>query len=445
MCIRLKELDFAISFSEVAPYGADLAAFCRENALWSKGKYIVSEKLQKVLARLGLGSRRELDAMIAAGRVEVNGKTAKVGDRVEQAITVKIDGKVVATPATQRPKCRVLMYYKPEGELTTIKDPEDRPTVFDHLPRPDFGRWIYVGRLDLNTSGLLLFTTDGELANALMHPRGGIERIYAARVFGEVNAEQLEQLKQGVTLEDGPARFEQVRFVGGEGRNTWYHVTLKEGRNREVRRLWESVGVQVSRLIRIKYANLELDPKLHAGQYRELTLSEINNLRTLVGLKALKDHEAPKVPLSRLAAHDEKLQKNHAPTYRKTPGGRPQERRNNARPPRRGEKSPLGTAVRGERLTAKTYGQSVTRSANFEQGSRRQGPTARVVRRDSRGGYQVKELSWGHEERQEGRQDQRLSVRRGQALPGVKVKSYNNGRINSEPRNVRQRSFRGSR
>lgn len=260
----------------------------------------MSEKLQKVLARLGLGSRRELDALIAAGCVEVNGKVASVGDRVEGDITVKIKGKVVATPLTQKPKCRVIMYYKPEGELTTTKDPDDRPTVFDHLPQPDFGRWIYVGRLDLNTSGLLLLTTDGELANALMHPSRAVERVYASRVFGEVSEEQLKALRTGVELEDGLAKFDKVEYAGGEGRNQWYHVSLKEGRNREVRRLWEGVGALVSRLIRIKYANLNLDPSLKAGQWRELSLSEINNLRDLVNLKPLEESQIPRIPLSKL-------------------------------------------------------------------------------------------------------------------------------------------------
>lgn len=261
----------------------------------------MSEKLQKVLARQGLGSRRELDALIAAGRVEVNGKIATVGDRVEGPLTVKIDGKVVLTPLTEKPKCRVLMYYKPEGEVTTYKDPEDRPTVFDHLPRPDNGRWIYVGRLDLNTSGLLLFTTDGELANALMHPSKEIERVYAARIYGEVSEEQIASLKQGVMLEDGKASFDKVTFAGGEGRNQWYHVSLKEGRNREVRRLWEAVGLQVSRLIRIRYAGVELDSTLKAGQYRELTLSEINNLRAAAGLNALESNEIARTPLSSMS------------------------------------------------------------------------------------------------------------------------------------------------
>ena len=272
----------------------------------------MSEKLQKVLARQGLGSRRELDALIAAGRVEVNGVTAGVGDRVEGDITVKIDGKVVLTPLTEKPKCRVLMYYKPEGEVTTYKDPEDRPTVFDHLPKPDGGRWIYVGRLDLNTSGLLLFTTDGELANALMHPSREIERVYAARIYGEVSEEQIASLKQGVMLDDGKARFDKIEFAGGDGRNQWYHVSLKEGRNREVRRLWENVGLQVSRLIRIRYAGVNLDSKLKAGQYRELTLSEINNLRAAAGLKALESEQIARTALSALSntqKHD--LEKKH--------------------------------------------------------------------------------------------------------------------------------------
>ncbi len=411
----------------------------------------MSEKLQKVLARLGLGSRRELDAMIAAGRVEVNGRTAKVGDRVEHDITVKIDGKVVATPQTEKPKCRVLMYYKPEGELTTIKDPEDRPTVFDHLPRPDFGRWIYVGRLDLNTSGLLLFTTDGELANALMHPRGGIERIYAVRVFGEVSEEQLSRLKTGVVLEDGPAHFEQVSFAGGEGRNSWYRVTLKEGRNREVRRLWESVGVQVSRLIRIKYANLNLDPSLHAGQYRELSLSEINNLRSAAGLKPLKDFEIAKVPLDRLALRDKRLQPEEHKVAAQGRVGQGRFARAGTRA-KTGELRPARNGFKAERsrIAHGKAGKNHTgKSASFEQvyttagssfSSRARPAAARVVRRDSNGSYQVRELSWGKERRQEHKD----SSRSARPLPGVKVKSYNNGRISSRVSAKRAGGQRGS-
>ncbi len=419
----------------------------------------MSEKLQKVLARLGLGSRRELDAMIAAGRIEVNGRTARVGDRVEGNITVKIDGKIAATPQSRRPKCRVLMYYKPEGELTTIRDPEDRPTVFDHLPRPDAGRWIYVGRLDLNTSGLLLFTTDGELANALMHPRGGIERVYAVRVFGEVSDEQLSSLQKGINLEDGPAKFDSVTFQGGEGRNSWYHVTLKEGRNREVRRLWESVGVQVSRLIRIKYANLELDPKLHAGQYRELTIGEINALRSLVGLKALKDSEAPKNTLDKLSERDRKLRPRSSRQQDENRRPRREHEERSARDSRRSQddrsrrRQPAAAQSRTAGAAEGAVGARSRRQWDNEPrpvvvsataggaSSRRTGrpaATARFVRRDSSGGYQVRELSWGDEGRSESREPSR-----GRGFAGVKVKSYHNGRVSSAV--YVRRTPRGSR
>ncbi|MCI6939028.1 MAG: pseudouridine synthase [Succinatimonas hippei] len=245
----------------------------------------MTEKLQKILSRAGIASRRALEQIISEGRVTVNGKLASIGERYdEREITVKIDAKVVFTPESVTNECRVLMYHKPEGELTTLSDPENRPTVFDHLPKPPSGRWIYIGRLDINTSGLLLFTTDGTLANALMHPKYEIERIYAARIYGDVTDEQIEQLETGVMLEDGKAKFNKVVYVGGEGRNAWYHVTLKEGRKREVRRLWEAVGLKVSRLIRISYASIDLDPDLKTGQFRELTLSELNKLRKTVHL-----------------------------------------------------------------------------------------------------------------------------------------------------------------
>lgn len=250
----------------------------------------MTEKLQKILSRAGIASRRALEQMIDQGRVTVNGKMATIGDRYEaDDILVKIDGKVVLTPDSQKVSCRVLMYHKPEGELTTLSDPENRPTVFDHIPKPPTGRWIYIGRLDINTSGLLLFTTDGELANALMHPKYEVERVYAARIYGEVSEEQIDQLTKGVMLEDGKARFNKVTYVGGEGRNAWYHVTLKEGRKREVRRLWEAVGLKVSRLIRIKYAGIDLDPDLKTGQFRELTLNELNRLRKAVHLEPVEE------------------------------------------------------------------------------------------------------------------------------------------------------------
>lgn len=243
----------------------------------------MSEKLHKVMAAAGLGSRRAMEEYIAAGRVSVNGRVAAVGERVEEGDVIRLDGNVVRSSSAPRPVCRVLMYNKPEGEMCTRSDPEGRPTVFDRLPPASGSRWLYVGRLDVNSSGLLLFTTDGELANRLMHPGGGVERVYAVRVFGEASPEQIETLKAGVELEDGPARFEKVEFAGGEGVNRWYRVSLREGRKREVRRLWEAAGLRVSRLKRIRYATAELGP-LPAGACRELGLAEVNALRAAVGL-----------------------------------------------------------------------------------------------------------------------------------------------------------------
>ncbi len=254
----------------------------------------MSEKLQKVLARLGLGSRRGLEELIATGRVSVNGVRASLGDRIEDDVTVTLDGKIVMRPGQSKIACRVLMYHKPEGELTTLKDPEDRPTVFDHLPKAENGRWIYIGRLDINTSGLLFFTTDGELANALMHPRHGIERVYAARVYGDVTEDAVEKLQREVKLEDGPAHFDKVTYAGGDGRNLWFHCTLKEGRKREVRRLWEAVGCKVSRLIRISYGGIALDPKLKTGEFRDLSVKEINRLRLLAGMDELAENDVDK-------------------------------------------------------------------------------------------------------------------------------------------------------
>lgn len=244
----------------------------------------MSEKLQKVLARSGHGSRRELEAKIAAGRVSVNGKVATLGERIDANAVVRIDGHEVTIKPPEDVVCRVLMYHKPEGELCTRRDPEGRPTVYDRLPRVQGARWVAVGRLDINTSGLLLFTTDGELANRLMHPMHEIEREYSVRVFGEVTEAMLRKLKQGVQLEDGMASFKEIKRGGGEGMNQWFRVVLTEGRNREVRRLWESQGVQVSRLIRIRYGNIKLEQGLPQSGWAEMPLTTINYLRELVGL-----------------------------------------------------------------------------------------------------------------------------------------------------------------
>jgi 23S rRNA pseudouridine2605 synthase len=243
-----------------------------------------SEKLQKVLARAGKGSRREIEAMISAGRVSVDGNNAYLGDRVEGTEQIRIDGHQVKLTAQEDDLCRILMYNKPEGEMCTRKDPEGRITVFDRLPPLESGRWVAVGRLDINTSGMLLFTTDGELANRLMHPSQKVEREYAVRVFGEINEAMLQTLRAGVKLEDGMARFQKITYRGGEGRNHWFHVVLSEGRNREVRRLWESQEVQVSRLIRVRYGDMEMQRQLPLGGWTELGLKDVNYFRKLVDL-----------------------------------------------------------------------------------------------------------------------------------------------------------------
>jgi 23S rRNA pseudouridine2605 synthase len=245
----------------------------------------MSEKLQKVLARAGVGSRREMETYISAGRVSVEGKTAYLGDRVEGNELIRVDGHQIKLKPLADDLCRVLMYNKPEGEMCTRKDPEGRPTVFDRLPKLDGSRWVAVGRLDINTSGMLLFTTDGELANRLMHPSKQVEREYAVRVFGEVNEAMLQTLRHGVKLEDGTAKFQKITYRGGEGRNHWFHVVLSEGRNREVRRLWESQDVQVSRLIRVRYGDMEMKRQLPLGGWTELNLKEVNYYRKLVDLE----------------------------------------------------------------------------------------------------------------------------------------------------------------
>ncbi|MDN7133890.1 23S rRNA pseudouridine(2605) synthase RluB [Halomonas sp. MC140] len=246
------------------------------------------EKLQKVLARAGLGSRREMETAISDGRVKVNGKVAKLGDRVEARNNVSFDDRPVTLRSEEEVPRRVIMYNKPEGELCTRKDPEGRRTVFDRLPRLKGERWVAVGRLDINTSGLLLFTTDGELANRLMHPSTQVEREYAVRVMGEVKREHILAMADGVMLDDGPARFTDIQEFGGEGINTWFHVVILEGRNREVRRLWESQALTVSRLKRVRYGNIFIDKRAKAGEWIELTQVEVDDLSTLAGLETRK-------------------------------------------------------------------------------------------------------------------------------------------------------------
>lgn len=234
-----------------------------------------SEKLQKILARQGVASRRQAELIIEEGRVSVNGVVASLGDRATDADIIKVDGKKLSTH--QKQSTRVLLYNKPTGEVCTRSDPEGRPTVFDRLPLLRHSRWISVGRLDINTMGLLLFTNDGELANRLMHPSSQIEREYAVRILGEVTLEMIQKLKQGVLLEDGMAKFNHIESRGGEGANQWFHVVLTEGRNREVRRLWESQGVMVSRLIRVRFGSVTLPPFVRLGRWHELSEEQISS------------------------------------------------------------------------------------------------------------------------------------------------------------------------
>jgi len=242
------------------------------------------EKLQKVLARAGIGSRREMERWIEEGRVQLEGKTAKLGDRAVMGQVIKVDGRIVDSAETEQVRC--LLYHKPIGEVCSRKDPEGRRTVFDSLPKLKSGRWIVIGRLDFNTSGLLLFTTDGELANALMHPSSMIEREYLVRVMGKVTPETIETLKKGVVLDDGPARFTDVVDGGGEGINRWFYVVLMEGRNREVRRLWESQGLTVSRLKRVRYGNVFIPSKLKKGEWLELGNKDVEVLYGMANLPA---------------------------------------------------------------------------------------------------------------------------------------------------------------
>ena len=248
------------------------------------------ERVHKALSRLGFGSRREIERWIEQGRIRINGKQAQAGDQVKPGDRVEVNGKRIVIRETPENRARVILYNKPEGEICTRHDEQDRPTVFAHLPKVSGGRWVGIGRLDINTSGLLLFTTHGELANRMMHPSQEIEREYAVRVSGKVDDDMLHRLKTGVTLEDGPAHFDAIVDAGGQGFNHWYHVVLREGRNREVRRLWDAVGVQVSRLIRVRYGAITLPRDLRQGKTMELDADAVRQLGALVGLE-LEPHD----------------------------------------------------------------------------------------------------------------------------------------------------------
>ena len=236
--------------------------------------YSEPQRLHKILAAAGIGSRREIEEWIIAGRISVNGEPADVGQKVGPGDRVRINGKLM--PLRFAPRIpRVLIYHKPEGEIVSRDDPDGRPTVFERLPVLRKGRWIAVGRLDFNTSGLLLFVNDGDLANKLMHPRYELDREYAVRILGALDEAQQKALLDGITLEDGPAKFNTLVDRGGEGANHWYHVTLSEGRNREVRRMFEAMGLTVSRLMRVRYGPISLPSRLKRGMWEDMGVEEV--------------------------------------------------------------------------------------------------------------------------------------------------------------------------
>ncbi len=256
-----------------------------------------TQRLHKLMALAGLGSRRDMEELIASGRVTINGETAKVGAGVTQYDVVRLDSRPLKLPfEAELPQ--VLIYHKPEGEIVSQDDPEGRASVFDKLPRIKQGKWIAIGRLDMNTSGLLIFTNSGELANRFMHPRYEVEREYAVRIFGELTEGQLLQLTQGIELEDGPAAFDSISPQGGEGANHWYQVVIKEGRNREVRRLFEAFQLPVSRLMRVRFGPVNLPPRVKRGTMLKLEQKQVVDLLEWAGL------EVPKTPMKQLSQRE---------------------------------------------------------------------------------------------------------------------------------------------
>ena len=257
-----------------------------------------SQRLHKRLADAGLGSRRKMEKLISDGKITLNDKLATLGVRVTASDEVRIDGRRINLPATGGIP-QVLLYHKPEGEIVSQKDPQGRASVFDKLPRIRHTKWIAVGRLDINSSGLLLFTNHGELANRLMHPRFDVEREYAVRVWGELTPQQMQMLVAGLNLSDGPAKLESIIAQGGEGANRWYHVVLKEGRNREVRRLFEALSLTVSRLMRVRFGPIQLPSRVKRGQMLKLEPKAVLALLDWVGLPR------PTTPLKQRSRHEE--------------------------------------------------------------------------------------------------------------------------------------------
>lgn len=268
--------DLGLSFLEKSEQTSQrLGRFLRTDA--------VQPKLHKVLADAGVGSRREMEELIISGRVSVNSEPAYIGQRVGAEDVVRVNGRIIRRPNADRPP-RIILYHKPAGEIVSHDDPGGRETVFSRLPKIKMGKWLSVGRLDLNTEGLLIFTNSGDLAHRFMHPRYGAEREYAVRVLGELTEEQMKLLKTGIKLDDGMAQFGSLEFVGGEGSNRWYRVTINEGRNREVRRMFEAVGLTVSRLIRTRFGEVVLPSNLRRGRWEELSPEMATALMVRLGL-----------------------------------------------------------------------------------------------------------------------------------------------------------------
>ncbi len=275
------------------------------------------QRLHKLLATAGLGSRRDMETLIESGRVTINGKVATVGAAVCEHDVVRVDSRPVRL-SFEPELPQVLLYHKPEGEIVSQDDPENRATVFDKLPRVKGGKWIAIGRLDINTSGLLIFTTSGELANRFMHPRYEVEREYAVRILGELSDEQISQLTTGIELEDGPANFDSIYAEGGEGVNHWYKVILREGRNREVRRLFEALHMPVSRLMRVRFGPINLPARLKRAQMLKLQPKEI------IGLLEWAELPVPKTPPKQLSQREkDKLGTAYTPKGRKSAEERP--------------------------------------------------------------------------------------------------------------------------
>ena len=271
------------------------------------------ERVQKVLAQMGIGSRREMERAIEQGKISINGQVAKLGDRVLTTDRVELDGRRILLPKRENKRIRVLLYNKPEGEICSRSDPEGRRTVFEGLPKLSSERWIAVGRLDFNTSGLLLFTTDGELANALMHPSSVIDREYLARIQGDVDDDMKKRLVEGVELDDGVAKFTDVVDGEGKGTNRWFYCVVMEGRNREVRRLWESQGVKVNRLKRVRFGNVFIPSHVRSGQWIELNDKEIRELCVTANVPVPdQKNSLPVKEKERQERHQNKLRKGRA-------------------------------------------------------------------------------------------------------------------------------------